>query len=375
MRKIRLLIGILAIAATMLSSCSEDGGDEIPGPPVVTFDANGGTVSPATAVVDEDGLLAELPRPEYDGYAFMGWYSDREGGEQISYETVFTADATIYAHWFQIVFTITFDANGGTVSPTSARTSNWGFLDELPTPTKDGYAFAGWFTAAEGGEKITVSYDFTADMTLYAQWVEAVYASKAEVGMYYYKDDRYAKTHLLATETNPVVGVILNVNAEGTKGLVISIDELEARWSLYEDVLVGAKSYSDGFSNMSKIVSMSIFGELSYPAVYWVHAKNENATAATYTAGAEKVWYLPAEDELELIYTYYDGFGKTEFNKILGNSEIEGAQPISTGYHSYHSSTEFSDVLAKSVDFTTGIAYGGRKIVENGPRTRGFYYF
>ena len=47
---------------------------------------------------------------------------------------------------------------------------------ELPVPTKNGYGFIGWFTAAEGGEQITAESicNLTEDQTLYAQWRELV---------------------------------------------------------------------------------------------------------------------------------------------------------------------------------------------------------
>ena len=72
-------------------------------------------------------------------------------------------------------FTITFNANGGTLTGSStAQTDENGKLTSLPTdPTRDGYKFAGWFTATEGGTKITpASYTFTDDTILYAHWTE-----------------------------------------------------------------------------------------------------------------------------------------------------------------------------------------------------------
>ena len=67
--------------------------------------------------------------------------------------------------------TVTFDANGGSVSPASAVTVN-GKLASLPTPTREGYDFDGWFTAESGGEKVTASTVFTQNTTIYARWME-----------------------------------------------------------------------------------------------------------------------------------------------------------------------------------------------------------
>ena len=68
-------------------------------------------------------------------------------------------------------FTITFNANGGSVSLSSATTKG-GRLESLPTPDRSDYNFLGWSTAASGGTRVTTSTVFTADATLYARWEE-----------------------------------------------------------------------------------------------------------------------------------------------------------------------------------------------------------
>ena len=70
-------------------------------------------------------------------------------------------------------YTITFDANGHDITtiPAATTTNNEGKLAPLPPLEKDGrYTFAGWYTAASGGEKVTTDTVFTKDTTLYAHW-------------------------------------------------------------------------------------------------------------------------------------------------------------------------------------------------------------
>ncbi|MDR1495335.1 MAG: Ig-like domain-containing protein [Clostridiales Family XIII bacterium] len=67
-------------------------------------------------------------------------------------------------------FDVTFNANGGTVSPVSAQSGVDGKLESLPTPTRDGYRFDGWFTALSGGTQVTTDTVFGANTTIYAQW-------------------------------------------------------------------------------------------------------------------------------------------------------------------------------------------------------------
>lgn len=69
-------------------------------------------------------------------------------------------------------FTVTFNANGGSTS-TSSKTVTYGSTyGTLPTPTRQGYGFLGWFTSASGGTQVTsgTSVSITSNQTLYAHW-------------------------------------------------------------------------------------------------------------------------------------------------------------------------------------------------------------
>jgi uncharacterized repeat protein (TIGR02543 family) len=73
------------------------------------------------------------------------------------------------------IMTVTFDPNGGdTLSSdiASKPVTQGETYGALPTPTCSGYTFAGWFTAATNGSKITSASEVTetTNHTLYAQW-------------------------------------------------------------------------------------------------------------------------------------------------------------------------------------------------------------
>ena len=74
-------------------------------------------------------------------------------------------------------YTVTFNANGGSVSTASKTVTSGSTYGTLPTPTRTGYAFAGWYTAASGGTQITASsaVSITANQTLYAHWTANTY--------------------------------------------------------------------------------------------------------------------------------------------------------------------------------------------------------
>ena len=87
--------------------------------------------------------------------------------------------------WIKVYKTITatFDANGGTTSETSRKytydstTGTPATFGTLPTPSRTGYSFDGWYTKQTGGTKITSSTAVTATqgITLYAHWTAATY--------------------------------------------------------------------------------------------------------------------------------------------------------------------------------------------------------
>lgn len=73
--------------------------------------------------------------------------------------------------------TITLNANGGTVTPGSKTAYLSDTYGSLPTPTRDGYTFNGWFSAKSSGVKVSSSTTITtpSSHSLYAQWTPNTY--------------------------------------------------------------------------------------------------------------------------------------------------------------------------------------------------------
>ena len=64
--------------------------------------------------------------------------------------------------------TVFFDAGGGIVSPKAMATNANGKLSSLPTPTRRGYNFLGWFL--QDGTQIDTDMVFETNTTVYAHW-------------------------------------------------------------------------------------------------------------------------------------------------------------------------------------------------------------
>ena len=161
----------------------------------ITFDADGGIINssgsrvPTIAVQTQTEPLdtidaSRFPMPEARRYlTFVGWFTEPEGqGVQVfpsgsgDSGTVFTGDATVYAYWRYDPLTVTLNCKGGTVrvdgkdvKKAAMRTQYPGVLDgELPTPTRKGYTFLGWYLS--DGTKVDDTTVFEKDTTIYAHW-------------------------------------------------------------------------------------------------------------------------------------------------------------------------------------------------------------
>jgi len=138
----------------------------------VSFDLQTG--SPLTSVnnVSEGATVAKPTAPSRPGYTFLGWFTAPSGGREWDFQTdIIEHDRTLYAHWEEIQHPVivTFDSQSG--SAVAPATVEKGRPAAKPVnPTKSGYTFQGWYTAASGGDLWDFTKPIEGDMTLYAHW-------------------------------------------------------------------------------------------------------------------------------------------------------------------------------------------------------------
>jgi uncharacterized repeat protein (TIGR02543 family) len=143
----------------------------------VTLDANGGSCQIRELLLAEDGCYGNLPEAVMEGYVFLGWFTAKEAGTAVGQDTLLVTgeNHTLYAQWkLQTEFTVTFDPNGGRVSPymqIMSVTVEQAY-GTMPEPIREGYRFLGWYTQPEEGELITADTVLTEgkDHVLYAHW-------------------------------------------------------------------------------------------------------------------------------------------------------------------------------------------------------------
>lgn len=143
----------------------------------VYFNANGGSVSTQSKTVIYSKTYGALPTPTWTGHTFDGWYTAASGGSLVTASTTVTATSnhTLYAHWIVNEYLVSFDRNDGSgLSEGSIWVIYGNTYGWLPTPTRTGYTFSGWYTAANGGSQVTSSTTVStaSNHTLYAHWME-----------------------------------------------------------------------------------------------------------------------------------------------------------------------------------------------------------
>lgn len=148
----------------------------------INFNANGGSVSTNYKQVKAGETYGDLPTPTRSGYIFDGWYTAASGGTKVTSTTTVNLSSdqiTLYAHWSPSTLTVTFNANGGSVSLTQKTISVGSSYGELPTPSNGDLYFDGWYTAPSGGTKVKDSSLPIAntDHTLYAHWLDIYHAT------------------------------------------------------------------------------------------------------------------------------------------------------------------------------------------------------
>ena len=148
---------------------------------IVTFDGNGGTPS-VGSMTTTDRKLTSLPSASRSGsYSFYGWYTEKSGGTKITTDTVFHANATVYAHWTYTgggggdynppvtYYALRFETGGGSDIPSVQGTYNT-YIDLTKyVPTWRGHAFIGWYSERSLTNKVS-GVCLTKDMTVYAGW-------------------------------------------------------------------------------------------------------------------------------------------------------------------------------------------------------------
>ena len=148
----------------------------------ITYNMNGhGTIPDGVLLVNSVEKNGDYtpPDPEpVEGWTFTGW-------EPSVLPLLNCEPFTFNANWRQndpdipdqpdvpvvvVKHTVTFNANGGTIGVPSVEVDHNSTLADIPTPTRTGHSFLGWYDQVEGGEQLTSQTPIVGDALYYAHW-------------------------------------------------------------------------------------------------------------------------------------------------------------------------------------------------------------
>lgn len=162
----------------------------------INFDLNGGTINGSdtmetqtvysneklgTAKCYPNGQPFVVPTdPVREGYTFLGWYTQAEGGTKYTFTEAVSSNITLYAHWNAHSHTVTLENDENK----ETNSYDYGSSVSVPTPTKKtGYNFNHWEVTVPDGETAPSlngpdengNYSFSMpdyDITLTAKWTQ-----------------------------------------------------------------------------------------------------------------------------------------------------------------------------------------------------------
>jgi len=289
----------------------------------ITYDANGGTVNETSAETGYDLKLTSLPSPEErEGYDFVGWFTSAEGGTEITTDTVFASNDTIYAHWNAHSYTVKFDANGGNGSmddmsrkydDNTALTAN--------AFTYESHTFSGWNTASDGSgtSYIDGSIDNLTStngdsVTLYAMWDSVSYTISVT------NDGNGSAT---ASATSGIKGTNIKLSATPNEGYKFAGWEVVSGGITLADASSAKTTFIIGTSDVE---AKATFEEI--PAtVYSVTVSDDgNGTAiSSVTSGIEGT-------EVTITATPNEGYKFAGWEVVTGGVTLADASSANTSF-------------------------------------------
>jgi uncharacterized repeat protein (TIGR02543 family) len=162
----------------------------------INFDLNGGTINGSNTVNKQtvysneklgtakcypNGQPFVVPSdPVREGYTFLGWYTQAEGGTKYTFTEAVSSNIILYAHWNAHSHTVTLENDENK----ETNSYDYGSSVSVPTPTKKtGYNFNHWEVTVPDGETAPSlngpdengNYSFSMpdyDITLTAKWTQ-----------------------------------------------------------------------------------------------------------------------------------------------------------------------------------------------------------
>lgn len=268
------------------------------------------------------GITADVGKLSISNNA-INWSSEAQDIKSV----VFSISGTVSFASFTVTYetggstptyTVTYDANGGAVSPASDSYTNTPI--NLPIPTIEGcYLFDGWYTAKTGGTQVQSPYTPTANITLYAHWTASTATYMAMIN-----------------QPDATTNCRVKISKDGTTGVEDSYDDIACGTTIhllgtpsngYKGFTYTAKDDNNnnvtitpnGLNNASFIMPASSVEITATP----IPCDAMDAPVVTYTSASNSLtfsWKPITGATNYNLYLFYNADGSSHSNDDMANT-------------------------------------------------------
>ena len=363
-------------------------------PYTLTYNANGGSVSPSSKIIYYDEAYGTLATPTRTGYSFDGWYTAASGGTQVTSSTVHNTkgNVTIYAHWTIIYYTLTINAGTGIQAVTTNATETLNTVTRATTSASltyqsaatikafaaPGYTFTGW-TISSGSPTIRDTGSPNTTLTMPASNVTVT--ANATANYYLVSYNTQGGSYPSGGSSIQTTAALSNISVTNPYGYYFKLNSAgyyeSTNWSVHSSYAMAKVVFTTTASNVTVYFDYinygeancdyGVFGNLDVALNFDTSSTNgstvSNSSAvqtksySVSTAGEHFVWIKYRKDGS--INYYNDSLQFTMRSTNVSSWRVETPMQFVLGSDGYYTSTNagiHDSYSIARVNFTTNTA-------------------
>lgn len=247
----------------------------------------------------------------------------------------------------------------------------------LPTPSKTGYTFDGWYTQSSGGTKVSNTYTPAGNVTLYAHWTNVNYTLTINPngGIWNNTTSNSTKTGTTNSKlsiANPTPkGYTVSFNSNGGNNVnSITSQRTFTNWSLSGSGSISGTTYTFGSGNATLTANYNN-GSITLPSAtkagHNFKGWYNNGCGTTFIGNAGESYTPTSNVTLKACYSYYAYILDVYPNGGTWNGTTEKTriEPLAKPKPSIYGNTEYTGKIGSTIEIPNPIPPSGYTVSFN----------
>lgn len=247
----------------------------------------------------------------------------------------------------------------------------------LPTPSKTGYTFDGWYTQSSGGTKVSNTYTPAGNVTLYAHWTNVNYTLTINPngGIWNNTTSNSTKTGTTNSKlsiANPTPkGYTVSFNSNGGNNVnSITSQRTFTNWSLSGSGSISGTTYTFGSGNATLTANYNN-GSITLPSAtkagHNFKGWYSNGCGTTFIGNAGESYTPTSNVTLKACYSYYAYILDVYPNGGTWNGTTEKTriEPLANPKPSIYGNTDYTGKIGSTIDIPNPIPPSGYTVSFN----------